>query len=226
MSRILAIDTATVACSAALWEEGSVRARRFAEMPRGQSEALMPMVAEVMAEVGLDYADLDLFAVTVGPGAFTGLRIGLAAARGMALAAGKPCLGVTTLEVVARNASEKGPLLVVLDSKRADLYAQVFDESGRPRGEPRAVLPEALGEMIDGVPVTVVGDAIDRALVALEEAGCSARAADGSGVPDAAVVAALAAERWRPDQRPTPPEPLYLRPPDAVKPKNGGRLRP
>ena len=120
--KILALDSATSACSAAVWADGRVMARRHAEMARGQSEALVPMVAEVMAEVGLGFADLDLLAVTVGPGAFTGIRIGLAAARALALAAGLPLAGVSTLEAVAAAAPADGrPLLVVLDSKREEI---------------------------------------------------------------------------------------------------------
>ena len=101
--RLLALDTATAACSVALWRDGAVLARRFEAMLRGQSEALMPMVGAVLAEAGCGFKDLDAIAVTVGPGAFTGLRIGLAAARGMALAAELPLIGVTTLEAVVHG---------------------------------------------------------------------------------------------------------------------------
>ncbi|MHA1569433.1 MAG: tRNA (adenosine(37)-N6)-threonylcarbamoyltransferase complex dimerization subunit type 1 TsaB, partial [Alphaproteobacteria bacterium] len=87
MVKLLALDTATGACSVAIWHEGGVLRRRVAEMAHGHAEALMPMVREVMHAAGASFTDLDAFAVTVGPGAFTGLRIGLAAARGMALAA-------------------------------------------------------------------------------------------------------------------------------------------
>ena len=99
--RLLALDTATSACSAALWQDGTVLARHLQPMARGQSEALLPMVAAVMAEAGLAFADLDLLAVTVGPGTFTGIRIGLAAARGLALATGLPLAGIATTEAVA-----------------------------------------------------------------------------------------------------------------------------
>ncbi len=122
--RILALDTATSACSAALWHDGRVCARRLVRMERGQSEALMPMVLDVLAEAGCGFSQLDLLAVTVGPGAFTGLRIGLAAARGMALASGIPCLGVTTLEAVAHGVPEgeraADPLLVAQPAISSD----------------------------------------------------------------------------------------------------------
>ena len=94
--KILAFDSATSACSAAIWRDGEIPARRFVAMERGQSEALIPMVVEVLKEAGLTYAEIDFIAVTVGPGSFTGVRIGLAAARGMALAGGLPVVGVTT----------------------------------------------------------------------------------------------------------------------------------
>ncbi|MHA1598030.1 MAG: tRNA (adenosine(37)-N6)-threonylcarbamoyltransferase complex dimerization subunit type 1 TsaB, partial [Alphaproteobacteria bacterium] len=125
--RVLAIDTATSSCSVAMWGDGDILARRAESMPRGQSEALMGMIADVLSEAELDMSAIDLLAVTIGPGAFTGIRIGLAAARGLALASGLPLLGVTTTEAIA--AAIKGnniPLLVALDSKRADIFIEVF----------------------------------------------------------------------------------------------------
>ncbi len=106
--KILALDSATGACSVALWHDGAILARRFAVMDRGQSEVLIPMVREVLAEAGADFPSIDVFGVTVGPGAFTGLRIGLAAARGMALASGRPLVGVSTFEAVAHGVPAGG----------------------------------------------------------------------------------------------------------------------
>ncbi len=233
--RILAFDTATSACSAALWEDGRLIARRFETMPRGQSEHLVPMILDVMNEAGAQFPDLDLLAVTNGPGAFTGLRIGLATARGMALAGELPCLGVTTLEVVAAQvpaAEREGrKLLVVLDSKRIDVYAQAFAADLRPLSEPQALLPDdlpglaAAGASGNGT-VVIAGDALARGVQALEEAGMDVVASKAPGVPDAATVATLAAERWPEDADAAPPRPLYLRTPDAKQAKNGGRLRP
>ena len=117
--KILALDSSSGACSAAVRLDGNTIARRFEIMERGQSERLMPMVKDLLDETGVAISDLDLIAVTVGPGAFTGLRIGLAAARGLALALGKPCFGVTTTQAVAAGAAGDAPLLVAIDSKRA-----------------------------------------------------------------------------------------------------------
>lgn len=228
--KLLAFDTATTGCSAAFLADGRIVARRAAAMARGQSETLMPMIEEVMAEAGAVYADLDALAVTVGPGAFTGLRIGLATARGLALALNIPCAGVTTLEAVAAavpEAARRGRrLLVALDSKRDDLYVQMFGPSLAPLGPPAALMPAGLAGLADGEgPLLVAGDAVARAVAALADQGIAAEVADSPGVPDAAQVARIAAGRPLPPAG-TPPAPVYLRPPDAVAAKNGGRLRP
>ncbi len=237
---ILGFDSATSACSAALWQDGHITARRFETMAKGHSEHLMGMIGEVMKDAGADYPDLDLIAVTTGPGGFTGIRIGLAAARGLAFAADLPCLGVTTLDAIAHGVEETeregGAVLVAIESKRADIYAQVFGPRLEPLGEARAVLPEDLAEMLATKPeksgrVLVAGDGAERAIEGLKAGGLSAGGlkavlSQAPQLPDAAIVAALAANRWTPETAPDRPRPLYLRPPDAKAPKNGGRLRP
>ena len=204
-------------------------------MSRGQSERLMPMVREVLSEAGADFQGLDLLAVTTGPGAFTGLRIGLAAARGMALAGDLACFGVTTLEAVAAGVSEqereKANVLVVLDSKRAEVYAQAFRSDLRPLSGPEALMPADLAALTangEGYAerVLVAGDGAGQAMAALKDKGIEAVLSTAPGVPDAATVAAIAAERWSPDQPAEPLRPLYLRPPDAKTSENGGGIRP
>ena len=120
--KVLAFDTALGACSVAAWSEGEILAARHQRLERGHAEALMPMVEAVRAEAGLAYDEFDLIAVTVGPGTFTGLRIGLAAARGLALASGVALVGLTTLEVVAWGIPEQvrgaDPVLAVHDARR------------------------------------------------------------------------------------------------------------
>ncbi|UTW51797.1 tRNA (adenosine(37)-N6)-threonylcarbamoyltransferase complex dimerization subunit type 1 TsaB [bacterium SCSIO 12827] len=227
--KLLAFDTATTGCSAALFLDGRMAAHRAAAMARGQSEALMPMIAEVLAEGGCAYGNLDALAVTVGPGAFTGLRIGLSAARGLALALAVPCAGVTTLEAVAHAIPETvragGRVLVALDSKRADLYVQMFDGDLAPLTEPAAMMADGLADLAAGGPLIVAGDAAARAIEALADAGIAAGAADVPGVPDAIMVGEIALARALPPAGQAP-GPIYLRPPDAVRPKDGGRLRP
>lgn len=227
--KLLALDAATAACSVAVWVDGTIRAQDLRPMARGQSEALMPMVVAALAEAGLAFADLNAVAATVGPGAFTGLRIGLAAARAMALAAHLPCLGVTTLEAVAANVPEAerqgAAVLVVLDAKRADLYAQVFSATLAPLTEPRAVLPADLAGLLPEGSVIVAGDAAARAAEVLTEAGIETRLSAAPGLPDAAVVASIAAGRQRDGRPALPPVPLYLRAPDVTLSANSRGLR-
>ena len=102
---ILAVDTALNACSAAILRSGEVLVSRVEPMAKGQAERLAPMTREILAEAGIAPAQIDRIAVTRGPGAFTGLRIGLAFVRGLAVALDRPCVGISTLEVLAHAAA-------------------------------------------------------------------------------------------------------------------------
>lgn len=228
---LLAIDTATNRCSAAVIADGAVVASRSEDMRRGHAEALMPMVSDVLAEADLigsgGVTGLDGIAVTVGPGAFTGVRIGLAAARAMGLAAGCPVLGLTTLEVVVADAAPGLPVLAALDSKRADVYVQIFDPDGRPLAAPAALLPDAVPAYLtagglDAGDIAIVGDGGRAVSPAVAAAGYVVRPGEGAGLPDIAVLGRLAARRWQevqPQLGHAPPSPLYLRPPDATPPR-------
>lgn len=221
LMNLLAIDCATNSCSAALWLDGGPGPARHAVMRRGHAEALMPMVAEIMVEAGLDFTGLQAIAVTTGPGAFTGIRIGLSAARGFALAAGLPVIGVTTLEAVAAAQESGGhTLLVALDSKREDIYVQLFGPDGTPACEPSAMLPEEVGAILPrGETVAVAGDMAERVLRALDGHAPPPIRLAGPELPDAAVVARIAARRFAvapPAPDAPPPAALYLRPPDAT----------
>jgi tRNA threonylcarbamoyladenosine biosynthesis protein TsaB len=230
--KILALDSATGACSVALWRDGAIVAQRFAVMDRGQSEVLIPMAQEVLAEAGADFPSIDVFAVTTGPGAFTGLRIGLAAAKGMALASGRPLIGVTTFEAVAHGvpAEERRgcPVLVAVESRREDIFVQSFDSELIAAGEARSVRPEDLA--LAGTPLLVAGDGAARVRLAFEAAGGSVSAisagrpevrfASGAGFPQAADVARIVALRGAGSglEKAAPPQPFYLRPPDVTMP--------
>lgn len=225
---ILALDTTSSACSVALLADES-DISRFVMMERGHAEALMPMVREVLKEAAMGFPDMDALAVTVGPGGFTGLRIGLAAARGMALAARLPCLGVTSLEAVAEgiSAEERSgrAVLVALDSKRADIFVQVFEASGPPLGPPVAVCCDGLMEILPARPLLVAGTAAAAAIACLVQRGLDPVLASGTGYPHARDVARVAARRWDAGDIPDkPPSPLYLRPPDTSAPKTARRV--
>lgn len=231
MSAVLAFDTACDACSAALWQDGEIRAREFARMARGQSEALLPMIERVMAAAGMEFPALTGLGVTVGPGAFTGLRIGLAAARAIALASGKPAVGITTLEAIAAAVPPAPDVLIVaIDAKRDDLYVQSFAQnlSGgaawTPASTAVAQLPEAV--TLPTGSFLIAGDGAARLLEALPaEARSRATLLADHALPDAAIVARLAAARLASGDAIVSPRPLYLRPPDAKLPQDGGRIR-
>ncbi len=229
--KILSIDTAFAACSVAVRHDGSTLAHEYEEMSRGQSEALMPMILRVLADAKTSVDSCDLIAVTRGPGAFTGLRIGLAAARGLSLASGVPCFGVTTTETIAaklKDAEEaEYPCVIALDSKRSDLYVQVFGANGVALTEPAAIAVSDFNAHVEGLklkgPIFVVGDAADRALTLLS--GPYIRS-DSPDLPDAAYVASVAESLYLSGKSTSLATPLYLRPADAALPKHGGRLRP
>lgn len=223
--KLLALDSAAAACSVALFAGGRIVAAREKAMDRGHAEALVPMVAAVLDDARDacpgGFSDLDAVAVTVGPGAFTGVRIGLATAAAMAAAAGIPVIGLTTLDVVAAaQAADGPPLLVALDSKRADVYAQLFGgPPGGPLAAPQAILPDAIPALLPPGPLALAGDGAAPVAAALSAAGHPFTALPGPGRPEAQVLARLAAARAARDGLPkAPPRPLYLRAPDATPP--------
>src|SRR5215470_3929637 len=141
---ILAIDTALDACAAAVLDtdNNKVIALESQAMKRGHAEALMPLVARVMKESGIAFEALDRIAATIGPGSFTGLRVGLSAARGIALAANKPVVGITTLTAyIAPHLSEHGehPIIAAIDARHDHVYLQVVTGHGEPLVTPRVV---------------------------------------------------------------------------------------
>ena len=141
MGTLLAIDTAAPRLQLALWREPDSVIARSEDMPTGQAERLFPALAELLAEAGIAYADLTRIAVTTGPGSFTGLRIGLSAARGLGLALGIPVLGIPSLLALSLTAQCQ-PVAVLLDARRDEAYFQTFSGPGLAIGQP-ALLPMA-----------------------------------------------------------------------------------
>jgi tRNA threonylcarbamoyl adenosine modification protein YeaZ len=174
-------------------------------MARGQAERLMPLIAEVMAEAGAALGDLDALAVGTGPGNFTGLRIAVAAARGLALALGRPAIGVPSHEAMAEGLPR--PLLVSIDARRDRLYLQRFGDD--PRGPE---LVEAVSPSWVAPGTSVTGHAAD-ALAARYDLRAVGATPPAPGVASAAMRRFRAAPACRTWPRPAP---LYLRPADAA----------
>jgi tRNA threonylcarbamoyladenosine biosynthesis protein TsaB len=217
--RVLAIDTALAACSAAVLdtEHGGIVASESQPMTRGHAEALLPLLERVMGQAGMALTDMDRIAVTTGPGSFTGLRVGIAAARGIALAAGRPAVGLSTLSAFAAPliaADDRFPVVAVIDARHAHVYLQVFSPGGRTFTAPRlATLREAV-QAASEAPACIVGSAAQSVAAALSQADppASVASVDARPAPDIAWVARMGAVV---PEGQSPPTPQYLRAPDA-----------
>ncbi len=220
MNSLLAIDTGQAACSVALWRDGTIVAHRLKAMPKGHAEALVPMIQEVEAETEFTFEGLDAFAVTVGPGTFTGLRVGLATARGLAVAADKPLIGVTTLEAIAwpaRQAASNGTAIAAaFDARRNEIYLQCFTSEGEGITEPSLVSLDDVSARVPDQPLLCVGTGADLVRDRLSAHGHDVNIAAAPPLPDARAVAEIAAHR--PADKDQLPGPLYLRAPDAKLP--------
>jgi tRNA threonylcarbamoyl adenosine modification protein YeaZ len=220
--RILAIDTALEACSAAVLDTGRDDGLTMRSVPmlRGHAEALMPLIAAVMSDAGVEFAELDRIAVTVGPGSFTGLRVGVAAARAIALAAGKPAVGVTTLVALAAPFFGEGQALMpVIDARHDRVYMQLFGPDGRSLVAPRiAAVNVATGAALSGA-TRIVGNAV-RLIEAAWPAGEPAPAVNAVRAPGVEWVARLGIAAH---DLTAPVRPLYLSDADA-HPQEAGIL--
>jgi tRNA threonylcarbamoyladenosine biosynthesis protein TsaB len=224
--RVLAIDTALAACSAAVVDTayGGMQASQSVPMVRGHAEALMPLVARVMKEAGLQFPDIDRVVVTTGPGSFTGLRVGIAAARGIALAADKPALGVSTLAAYAASHladdKETTPVIAAIDARHQHVYLQVFGLGGRVLLTPQlATLAEAVRAAAEA-PCRIVGSAAQAVADRLTKGAAAPVLIDARDAPDIAWVARVGAVL---PEGQSPPKPQYLRPPDA-QPQHAAQL--
>jgi len=207
---ILALDTCLGACSVAVCRDDQTLATASEAMTRGHQERLAPMVRDVMAEADLEFAQLDRIGVTVGPGSFTGLRVGLAFAKGLALALDRPCIGVSVLEALGRARARPGFVAACLDAHRGQVYLQVFVD-GRavmaPDALPVEVASARLIELYAGGHAVLVGSGAP-----LLQAALPGAQAEPEALPDPAAIAAFARDASSPF---APPRPLYLRAPDA-----------
>jgi len=219
---ILGLDTALSGCSAALVsEDGEVHAMRFELIARGHAERLVPMVGEMLAEAGAEPDRISAVAVAAGPGSFTGIRVGLAAARAFALAWGLPCHGVSSLAVLAlaalgenREAIGTAPFLAAIDASRGQVYAQLFQSAGEtlePVTAPAALSPDEAARLAAEYSCAV---AAGSGAKLVHDASAGTVAALAPEWTDAAHVARLS----RMAGFGLPPQALYVRPHDARLP--------
>lgn len=230
ITTVLAIDSAMNGCGAAVYmaKENRVFAKT-AQMERGQAESLVPMVQEVVAQADCGFEAVDLVVVTRGPGAFTGLRIGLSAAKSFALALGVPVVGVSTLEVLARQYLDGHSLedgqkcAVIAETKREDFYFQLFDGQGAAISQPCVARVEEIMEKIGAEPIIAIGDGVKRFSGLCKPDNVTFHEI---AMLDPAVLAQLGLEQYRAaggEDRQLNVEPLYLRAPDVSQPKTPPR---
>ncbi|MCP4385510.1 MAG: tRNA (adenosine(37)-N6)-threonylcarbamoyltransferase complex dimerization subunit type 1 TsaB [Hyphomicrobiales bacterium] len=216
---LLAIDTTCERCSVGLDRTGAPPILLSETIGRGHAEKLLPMVADVMGAAPLSFGELGRIAVTTGPGSFTGLRVGIAAARGLALVLGCSLVGVGTLDALAERArilTGPRPVLATLAARRAEVYYQLFDRLGVPMTDPR------IGPATDVVPLVTADTVVagSGAASVIAEAGATSPVAHADTAPEIGAVMRLARTAPVP---PEAPAPLYLRPPDA-KPQGAATL--
>lgn len=213
---LLAIDTAASLCAACVYDTADAeRGRSVLDLGKGHAERLMEVIARALGEAGVGYADLDAIAVSVGPGSFTGVRVGVATARGLALALRIPAVGVTTLEALAAEALLAHPgsaVIAAIDAGRGQVYLQRFAGDGKAVDEPAVLATEAAAALVrDASEGTLLAGSAARML-----GGTLAVASDGA-TADIATYARLAAGRLaaNPSAGNDKPKPLYLRDADA-----------
>ena len=224
--RVLAIDTALAACSAAVLDTRHVAvvASETLPMVRGHAEAIMPLIARVMDQAGVEFAELDRIAVTTGPGSFTGLRVGISAARGIALAAGKPAVGLSTLAGFAAPhiaENDSSAVVAVIDARHEHVYLQVFGAGGRDASCRRASRRSRrrCGRR-PAAPARIVGSGAELIAAHWPASEPPPVLVEQLGAPDIGWIARLGAAAA---EGHGPPKPLYLRAPDA-QPQDAARL--
>lgn len=209
--RLLVLDTALGACTAAVFEGARPLAVRDVAMTVGHQERLAGLTRDVMAEAGGGFESVERIGVTVGPGSFTGLRVGLAFAQGLGAALDRPVVGLSVLDALAASVASAGTVAALIDARRGQVYARLFHE-GSPLTGPEALPLDEAAARLSAVkgPLTLVGTGAALLSTARTDADVRPLAAP---TPEALARLTLAA-----DPIAAPPRPLYLRAPDATPP--------
>ncbi len=228
LKKILAFDTAMNGCSVSFYDaEKELFVQKKEPMMRGQAEVLVPMIQSVVQQAGHDISDMDLFSVTIGPGAFTGVRIGISTARSLAFAAGKPLGGYTTMEVIAaeRAAENKQDesIAVLLETKRKDFYVQIFSGAGQKITAPAALELDDVLSLIEKHKGVLIGDAVKRFREMTTAESLKGWEIEGEtyNLPDTNRLSIMARAHEGPYERISP---LYLRGADVSKSKKNYRI--
>ena len=231
MRYVLGLDSAMAGCGAALYDisnpTGSVG--EYMPMHRGQAEALVPLVQDTVEKAGIHFSDIDLIVTTTGPGAFTGLRVGLSAAQSFALALGLPIIGMNCFDVLSAQffkdnelkADEK--LLVLIESKRDDFFCQFFDKGGNAVELPDSLSFEVIQNKLSEGAFVCIGDAVPRFETELGVTTSNIRINNYYNFPDMQMLCELGHKIFMEQDALENVGPLYLRGADVSKPKNALR---
>lgn len=211
---VLAIDTALDACSVGIAFGNPERiVSRSEGVVRGHAERLFGLIDQLLEDATIEISDIDRFAVTVGPGSFTGIRVGVAAVRGFAAVTGAPAIGVTTLAAFAEMARLIGgnqPVLAVMPAKGGEAFGQLFDAAGEAMSEPAVANPAGLAVLAIEAASAIAGPAADQIADAVHNSGLVV--IHRETVPDIVAVLSLARRASEGEA----PKPLYIKPPDAI----------
>ena len=217
--RVLGIETSTTSVSVALVESGQIILERAHDRPKQCAERLLPLISEVLSEAGWSRTSLARLGVSVGPGSFTGLRVGIACAQGLSLGLGVPLVGVASLRAMARAvpASQPGVRCAVLDARRAEVFVAGYAAGFRAAAvlEPLALLASSARETLEArlsAPIVWIGSGLN--LLGLQPTFI----APGTEEPAAGAVGLLA-EELEPTENPALP--LYIRDAGATLPNLG-----
>ena len=215
---ILVFDTASPMCSSAIFADGAVVAKNHKLITHQHAEILIPMIEQTLSDAKMDYIDLNLIGTTTGPGSFTGIRIGLATARGLSLACNIPLIGVTNFEVLANAVSRTDRvgqrILIILETKRDDFYVCVYSERLDLIYGPTTIEGGDLEGLVDPGKTIILGDGVKRAMSFFARSGTTLTGKKTKNNIELQMIAVLVNDRFNLDAKLEKPRPMYINPPN------------